>query len=799
MKVPLKWLKEYVNIDLPLAELANRLTMAGTETSLQSIGINTWQGVVIGEIADIRVHPNADRLSLVTVNLNKEEQTVVCGAPNLNVGDKIAFANVGTELINGYSGKKVLLKPAKIRGVTSFGMVCSEKELGISESHEGIMVLPSEAPLGEPLSNFLNDIILDLEVTPNRPDLLSIIGIAREIAALTNLSVFLPKIKYQELGTPIQEQVSIVIDNPDLCSRYCASLIEGIKIGESPEWLKQRLISCGMRPINNIVDATNYVMIEYGQPLHGFDFKRIKGGRITVRQAGENETIVTLDDVERKLDMSTLVIADDQRAVAIAGVMGGANSELNDETTSILLESANFNPANIHYTSHRLRLVSEASMRFERGIRPELAELALKRATGLIVDLAGGIVAEGIIDIYPAKKELKKIKLCLDEIERLLGVKCGMEQIEKILISLGFGVAKNLRKAEFLVSSPYWRSDVNIEADLVEEVARIIGYDTIPMTMLSGSLPQQNPEPILDLKGRVKQILVGLGFQEIIGYSLTSLEILEKALDCIPLEPKPLRLANSMTVEQEYLRTSLRGNLLTALATNLKHEEGAIRLFELGRVYFPRYDDLPDEHEYLCGIMSSEIDKIWPNQEQHFDFFAVKGVTENLLVQLGVCAKFEKSYDAGLYAGRQSTIFIDRDKIGVIGEVNPKITETFDISRPVFLFEINISKLLPFTLGHNPYQPIMRFPSVMRDIALVVDKKVEHQHIRDVITSFPLVEKLILFDVYTGKQIPADKKSLAYRIGFQSKKYTLTDKEVDRVQQEILKKLSVELGASLRR
>ncbi|UCG54426.1 MAG: phenylalanine--tRNA ligase subunit beta, partial [Dehalococcoidia bacterium] len=635
MKVPLKWLKEYVETDRPLTEIACRLTMAGTETSLQSISAESWHGVVVGEITTIKAHPNADRLSLVTVNLKEEEQTVVCGAPNLNVGDKIAFANVGTGLIDGYSGKKVVLKPAKIRGVTSCGMVCSEKELGISESHEGIMVLPPEAPLGEPLANFLSDTILDLEVTPNRPDLMSIIGVAWEVAALTNRPVVLPEIEYKELGVPIQERISVAIDDPDLCSRYCASLIEGIEVGESPEWLKQRLLACGMRPINNIVDATNYVMIEYGQPLHGFDFEKIKEGRITVRRAGEGETIVTLDNAERKLDSNTLVIADGQRAVAIAGIMGGANSEVSDETRSILLESANFNSANIHYTSHCLRLVSEASTRFERAIRPELAELALKRATGLIVELAGGRVAAGIIDAYPAKKEQRKIKLRSEEIKRLLGVKFSMEQIENTLTSLGFRVEKKLRKAEFMVSSPYWRSDINIEADLVEEVARIIGYDTIPMTMLSSSLPQQHPEPILDFKGRVKQILIGYGFQEIIGYSLTSLEILEKALDCAPLEPSPVRLTNAMTVEQEYLRTSLRGNLLTALAANLKHEEGTIRLFELGRVYLPCDNDLPDEPEYLCGIISSEVEKVWPNQEQKFDFFTIKGVTESLLNQLG--------------------------------------------------------------------------------------------------------------------------------------------------------------------
>ncbi|MFH1662302.1 MAG: phenylalanine--tRNA ligase subunit beta [Chloroflexota bacterium] len=799
MKVPLKWLKEYVYINLPSAEIARQLTMAGTETSLQSLGGGeSWQGVVIGEIVAVEAHPDADRLRLVTVNLDVEEQTVVCGAPNLTVGDKIAFASVGTELIDGYSGKKAVLKPAKIRGVTSCGMVCSEKELGISDSHEGIMVLPPEAPQGRPLADFLADIVLNLEVTPNRPDLLSIIGVAREVAALTNQPVTLPEVEYAEPGSPIEEQVSVTISDPDLCPRYCASLISGIEIGDSPEWLKQRLLACGMRPINNIVDVTNYVMLEYGQPLHGFDFRKIRDGKINVRRAIKGEAIITLDDAERKLDSDTLVITDGERAVAIAGIMGGANSEVSERTTSILLESANFNPASIHYTSHGLRLISEASMRFERSIRPELAEPALKRATQLIAELAGGKAAKGIIDVYPGKQEQKKIRLRAGKVERLLGVKFSTEQITDTLTSLGFGIEKTKGEAEFLVISPYWRSDINIEADLAEEIARVIGYDAIPTTMLSSSLPQQDAEPVLGFKSRVKQILAGHGFQEIIGYSLTSLEMLEKALDCTPLEVPPVRMANAMTVDQEYLRTSLRGNLLTALATNLRHEEGAIRLFEQGRVYIPRNNDLPKEPEYLCGIMSAEIEKAWPNRAQHFDFFTVKGVVESLLDKLGVSVSFKESDDSGLHLGKRAAVTVNEDELGVVGELNPKVAEAFDINQQVYLFEIDLSKLLPHTIGHNLYQPIARFPAVVRDIALVVDKNVKHRQVLDIITDFPLVEKVTLFDVYAGKQVPVGKKSLAYRISFQSKEHTLTDKEVDKVQQKILNKLAGKLGASLR-
>ncbi len=800
MKVPIKWLKEYVGITLPLPELARRLTMAGTETSLLSpLGGESWQGVVIGQIVAIEPHPNADRLQLVTVDLEIEKQTVVCGAPNLKLGDKIAFAGVGVELIDGYSGQKVVLKPAKIRGVASCGMVCSEKELGISDSHEGIMVLPPEAPVGSPLADFVSDTVFDLEVTPNRPDLLSVIGVAREVAAVAGQSVSLPEISYEEAGFPIEEQVSVEIADPDLCPRYCASLISGIEMGESPEWLKQRLVACGMRPISNIVDITNYVMLEYGQPLHGFAFDRIEGKRIIVRRADKGEAIVTLDGIERKLDTNTLVIADSQRAVAIAGVMGGANSEVSDSTTSVLLESANFNPASIHYTSHGLRLVSEASMRFERAIRPELTLPALKRATQLMLQLAGGEVAGGMIDIYPGKKEPEPIQLRAGEVKRLLGVEFSPEQIVDTLTSLGFEVEESTMKAEFLVTPPCWRSDISLEADLVEEVARIIGYDAIPTTLLGSSLPQRSPEPMLGFRSRVRHILTGFGFQEIIGYSLTSRETLEKALNSTSLKPSPVRLANAMTADQEYLNTSLRGNLLTALAANLRHQEGAIRLFELGRVYLPRDNDLPDEPEFVCGLITcSEPEKVWPNQSQSFDFFSAKGVVESLLTQLGVNASFEAASDPGLRSGRQAVIIVGGSRLGIVGELHPKVSEAFDIRQGVYLFEIKMTELLPHTIGYRLYQPIARFPAAVRDIALVVDAGISNRQILDIVESFPLVKKVNLFDVYSGKQVPAGKKSLAYRISFQSAEHTLTDEEANKVQQQIIDKLSSKLGASLR-
>ncbi|MFC2014187.1 phenylalanine--tRNA ligase subunit beta, partial [Chloroflexota bacterium] len=730
-----------------------------------------------------------------------EQQAIVCGAPNLHVGDKIAFARVGAKLIDPYSGQLIHLKTAKIRGVESSGMVCSEKELGISDNHEGIMVLQTDALVGTPLADYLGDTVLDLDVTPNRPDCLSVIGIAREVAALTGQSVHLPDTGYAEAASPIEQQISVEIDSPELCSRYCASLTSGVKIGESPQWMQQRLLACGMRPINNIVDITNYVMLEYGQPLHAFDYERIRGRKIIVRRAADNEVIISLDGTERVLTEDKLVIADEKRAVAIAGVMGGANSEVTEQTTSILLEAANFNPASIHNTSRALSLVSEASMRFERGIRPELALPALKRATQLITQLAGGESAGGVVDDYPGKREPEQIMLPIDKVNRLLGVEFGVDQMVNALTSLGFDCKSAESASQIRVTPPYWRSDISQSVDLIEEVARIIGYDKIPTTMLSQPIPIQDLDPILHLKREVRHILVGSGFQEIITYSLTGWKMLSKLLpESHPLEPMPIRVANPMTEDQEYLRPDLRANLLAALSANRRHEDGDIRLFELGRIYLPRQSDLPGEPEILCGILNGpRLEKWWQRGGELFDFFDAKGVMESLLNRLKVEATFEESSDISLSPGRQADIVTVGTRLGVVGELRPEVIEAFEISGAVYLFEIDLSVLVPFTTGHKMFQPVPRFPAVFRDVALVIDVSMTHREVQDVIKDFPLVAEAALFDVYAGEQVRPGKKSLAYRIVFQSPTHTLTDEEVNEVQQQILSELSSELGATLRR
>lgn len=799
MKILHRWLQEYIDIDLTPQELASRLTMAGNETEgMQIIGDN-WNGIIIGEITDISPHPNADRLRLVTLDLGGSKITVVCGAPNVKRKAKIAFAPVGARLTDPQSGKQFQLKPAKIRGVTSEGMTCSEKELGISDNHEGILLLPEEAPVGKPLADYMGDIVYDLAITPNRPDCLSIIGIAREVSALTKKELHLRDDSYAEEGGPVEECISVDIIDPELCPRYCASLVTGVKIAESPWWLKQRLIKCGMRPINNIVDITNYVMLEHGQPLHAFDYDELEGSKIIVRRAQAGERITSLDGLERSLSPDMLVIADQEKAVAIAGVMGGMDSEVTEGTTSILLEAANFEPASIHHTGRTLRMPSEACMRFERGIRPELIPGALKKATKMILELAGGVAAKGIIDVYPGKKEQRQIILTPDRINKILGVTFDTDEVVSALKSLGFTCEVQASPPGVLARAPFWRSDIKQDVDLIEEVARIVGYESIPTRLLSTTIPSQRPEPLVSLKKRIRDHLTGYGFQEIVSYSLTGMDTLKKALTDDLLNPSPLKMANPMTAEQEYLRTYLRPNLINTLFANLRHSEGAIKIFELGKVYIPRKNELPYEPEVLCALLSGpRQEKSWHGDESRMDFYDAKGVAEGLLNGLVANLSFEKGTDNGLHPGKQAAVVTEGYPIGVIGEIHPKVLSAFDIQQPVFLLEIDVTALLPLVSIHRRFSPIPRFPAIVRDIALIVDRGINNRSIEEIMRSFPLVEKVDIFDVYSGSQVPGGKKSLAYRITFRSPDHTLTDQEVDRVQKQIMQKLDRECGATLR-
>ncbi|MFW6118193.1 MAG: phenylalanine--tRNA ligase subunit beta [Chloroflexota bacterium] len=804
MKVSLNWFRDYVEITLPLKELEERLTMAGLEVKgIETIG-DAWDQIVIGEVIALNPHPNADRLKVATVDLGTEQVTTVCGAPNIELGQRVPFAHLGARLIDPHTGEAVQLKPAKIRGVASEGMVCSEKELGISDSHEGILVLPTEAPIGIPLGDYLGNIVFDFDVTPNRPDCLSVIGIVREIAALTDELPRLPKISYKETEEPIDSFASVEIVEPDLCPRYCASLITGIKIAPSPGWLQQRLNSCGMRPINNVVDVTNYVMLEYGQPLHAFDYHKLRGGQIIVRRAGNGENITTIDGTKRILNPDILLIADKEGAVAVAGIMGGLDSEVTNQTDTILLESANFNQAAIRRGCSHLQLQSEASIRFDKGLNSELPLLPLKRATQLLLELAGGRAAKGIIDVYPGKSEPKVISVGAWEVERLSGLKVDVDEILKVLKALGFECREGDSGSQISVPVPYWRSDIKCSADLVEEVVRIIGYEKIPITRLGCPLPQQKSKLSpsgrqSNLKEKLRSVLTGFGFQEILTYSLLSLEKLQKLSPKLELKIPPLKVANPMTREQEYLRTSLRAGLLTTLSHNQKFEQAGIRLFEIGKVFLPRGKDLPEEKEMLCVVLSGPRAELsWQADKEPLDFFDAKGVVESLLNQLGLRATFNIGDDEILFPGRGADIIIEDDKVGIVGRVHPRVAQAFELSNTICLIEIDLEKLLTKIVGVKEYQPIPRFPSVTRDIALVVDEQVSYRTVENIIQSFSLVTEVTLFDLYQGKQIPEGKKSFAIRVIYQSPNHTLTDEEVDQTEKQMLARLNQELGATLR-
>lgn len=797
MKISLRWLQDYVPVKISPPELAEKLTSAGLEVDgIETIG-DRWKDIFIGQIARIEKHPQAEHLKLVTLNLGKESLKVVCGAPNIEEGQKVPLARPGASLLDPHTDKAFELKPRKIYGILSEGMLCSEKELGISENHEGIMILPLDAPVGGLLADYLGDVILDIEVTPNRPDCLSVIGIAREVAALTGEELRLPEIKYEESEPPVEQLASVKILDSELCPRYCAGIVWDVKVEPSPRWMQERLSSLGMRPINNIVDITNYVMLEHGQPLHAFDYEKLKGGKIVVRRAGEGESLLTLDGEERNLSADTLVIADEQNPVALAGVMGGMESEVNEGTTSILLESANFSQASIRYTSRKLGLLTESSTRFEKGLSPEIPLPALRRAIGLIKQLAGGKVARGIIDVYPDRREKSPILLSKKRVKQVLGIELNTEQISNVLSSLGF-VCEKSAPDELEVGIPYWRNDVSLADDLVEEVARIIGYGKIPASPLSGELPQFEPDPLLSLREKVRDVLTGCGMQEVITHSLISRQDLESSK---VKELSAIQVANPLSRRQECLRTSLRPELLRTFAAGERKQEKGLMLFEVGKVYLPRGGELPEEREMLCGVVGGpRFGRSWLAGGGELDFFTAKGILETLLGKFGIEAEFEPAEEPGLLPARTAEIKVAEEKVGLLGDIHPQVKADFDLtSKTITLFELELEKLFPWTRQAFYFQPPPRFPEIQRDLALLADVDIPAKKIKEIFQRFPQVSWVEVFDVYQGEPVPLGKKSLAFSVLYQSPERTLTEEEVEELQQQILEELKSELGVVLRR
>ena len=755
MRVPIKWLRSYVTVTLPVKEVAQRLTMAGLEvTGIERTG-SDWEDVVIGHVVDVQKHPDADRLTLVTVDIGGDDTfEVVCGAPNIAKGQYIAYAKLGARLIDARTGEKKKLKKAKIRGVVSRGMVCSERELGLSDEHEGILVVTSAiAERGKPLAEVLGDTVLDIDMKPNRADGLSVVGVARDVAALTGETLREPDFEFEASGEPVVGRARVDIHDPDLCGRFTLAIIEDVKIGPSPAWMQETLLGAGMRPINNVVDITNYVMLELGQPIHAFDYDTVAEHHIIVRRAKDGEKLTTLDGKERVFTSEQLLITDPTGAIAVAGVMGGLATEVTDKTKTILLEVANFNPVNIRRTAMALKLPSEASRRFAWGIAPELAPMASRRVTKFLVELASGKAGEGLVDAYPVISAPAHVSLARKRIPQVLGIDPSEGEIVSALEALGFSV--ECKTERFEIGVPYWRRDVLGPDDVVEEVARMVGYEMIPAAPLAGRVPPGIPQPTRELRERARDILVGAGMQEVITYPLTSLAVLGRVVEAKALEKSPpLAVINPLNVGQERMRTSLRASLLETLARNLRVTNQRVALFEAARVYTPSSDALPNEEEQIVGVVTgSRLDRFGSKTEEELDFYDAKAYAARLFERLSVAASFSAYEDYGLLSGRTARIEVSGKEVGVVGQVHPRTAKEFGLEKNVYLFEVRIADLLDHVPPVTTMQALSRYPAVVEDLAVVVDRNEPAASVLTEIEGHPLVASAHVFDEYVGSQV----------------------------------------------
>lgn len=816
MKVPVRWLKELVPTDLSAREIGHRLTMAGLEAeAITEIGAN-WDNIFVGRVERVERHPNADRLVLATVDIGESELTVVTGAPNVAAGQKVPFALPGARLFDGHSAeaKLITLKPSTIRGIRSEGMICSEKELGLSDEHEGILVLDESAPVGLPLRDYLGDEVIELEITPNLAHDFSMVGIAREIAALTGSKVRSPRLA--ELVDGRAGGALVTVEAPDLCPRYVGIVMENIRVEPSPDWMQRRLSAAGVRPINNIVDVTNYVMLELGQPMHAFDREFLGEGRIVVRRAQPGENIETLDHTVRELSPETLVIADAERAVAIAGVMGGIGSEITNETTKILLESASFNMFSVRRTSRTLRLRTESSARFERGIDPNLPLIAARRAVALIQEMLPETRVTAVADIYPAPVRPRELSMPFSEIERLLGISYPEPVVLDILQRLEFSpeIVEREGIKTITVQVPTYRADVTNKADLVEEVARITGYETLPER-----LPERTPvpaeiDPMRRLERVVQDTLVAAGLSEIITYPMLNeqdLLALNAAGNGLPsrygVHTRPevplVTAVNPLRSEWEMMRPTMLPALLKNVAENVKFNP-AVGVFETGRVYLPvSLEELPNERRTLGIALAGQrhLADLY-HDARVVDYFDIKGIIDALVQRIGVIEPaFRSITHPSLHPGRAAEVTVKGRAVGILGELHPSVIAQYGIaSERVAVAEIDLPALIEGGIEPWRFQPVSRFQPIEQDFAIVVD---EHVPAADVAVAIRagvgvLGTDVRLFDIYRGQALGPGKKSLAYRVTLTAPDRALGEHEIERVRGRIATQIERRVGGTLR-
>jgi phenylalanyl-tRNA synthetase beta chain len=801
MRVSLNWLREYVNIEKSPEELAELLTMSGLEIdALEPVG-QSMEDIVAARILAVRPHPKADRLHICEVDAGGGIVPIVCGAPNLEKGAMVPLALPGARIHGG-----VTVESSHIRGELSQGMLLAEDEMGLTEDHSGIMILPPKVKPGEIVSKALSlaDWALEVSITPNRPDCTSVIGIAREIAALTRRRLRKPEIRIREQDRSIFDLAKVTLEDPEGCPRYAAGMITGVKIATSPFWMRYRLHISGIRAINNVVDATNYVLLEFGQPLHAFDFDRLQEHRIVVRRAEDGEEFTTLDGKSHSLGRDNLMICDGKRCVAVAGVMGGLNSEIFEGSKHVLIESAYFDPVTIRRGSKRLGISTEASYRFERGIDIEGVPVALRRALMLMQELADGQVVKGIIDEYPRPFTSPAIRLRLDKANQFLGTSLSGDAIAESLRHLEMEV-RTAATEVLEVKPPSFRVDITREVDLFEEIARLEGYDRIPVTFPLVRISGEKDDPIVAFSDRVRQIMAGAGFTEVISYSFISPE----SADMLGAgETSPLRsfvhLLNPLSQDQSVMRTSLLPGLVAAVKTNLSQGQRDLRLFEWGKIFLKKTtDELPHEKHLLGGVITGlSASKEWFAEPRSADFFDVKGAVEVLLETLKVApVRFRRMEEAAPGYERCAAVMVSDQEVGVLGSASPAVMTRADLEgQEPFFFEIDMDALQKHIPSAVRFESLARFPAVFRDLSIVVKRETEGGRIREIIEreGEGLVESVVLYDLFTGGKLGPDEKALAFRISYRSKEGTLEGKEINRVHEKIVEIIGRETGGRLR-
>jgi phenylalanyl-tRNA synthetase beta chain len=802
MKVSLNWLKDYVDIKIDVGELGHLLTMAGLEVeAVTPVGAG-FDRVIVARIDSIRRHPNADRLSLVQASTDLDKFSIVCGATNIREGQKVPLAVVGAKLPNGLEIKK-----SKIRGELSEGMLCSQIELGLGEEASGIMVLAPDIPLGINLGEALGlkDFVLDIGITPNRPDCLCVMGIAREVAALTRQKMRYPSLPLSSQGEGINRRTSVTVLDPDLCPRYVARMIEGVTIGPSPAWMKDRLEKVGVRSINNVVDVTNYVMMEYGQPLHAFDFELLDEGRIVVRRAKAGEEFITLDGVKRTLDDQTLMICDGIKPVALAGVMGGMNSEIKDDTKTVLLESAYFNPVNNRRTSKAIGLDTEASYRFGRGIDYGGCLAAANRAAQFIQELAGGRVLEGAIDVYPAPIRPQPVRLNVRKVNQVLGTAIPPQRMKSHLEDLELEV-RGEDDGVFIVAPPSFRGDLEREIDLIEEIARMDGYEKIPTTLPAGSPSLEKREKRVLIEKRAAEVLIHHGYHEVITYSFVSPGSID-GIDLAPGDPRrrQLQLLNPLTEDFSVMRTSLVPGLLEVVRYNLSRKNSNLKIFELKKIFLPQEGEkLPLEMKQLAGIATGlDLEPNWVSPSRPVDFHDIKGCIEDLLRLFQIeNVRYAHAEDVPyLHPGKAARIRAGQEAVGLLGEIHPQVASHYEIPGRAYLFELDFETVVKLAKEERRFRALPRFPAVYRDLSLVVGESLEVGTVAEAIWNFrqPYIDEVNLFDIYHGAPIPEGKKGITCRIRYQAIDRTLTDEEVNQIHQNIIVRLEDIFQVALRR